>query len=301
MKKIQQKYNHFPVLLAEFLEYFEGINIKVFFDGTLGAAGHAQAILEAHPEIEIFIGCDQDKMALDLAQERLKPWMGKVVLFHGNFSELPDFLDKLNIQHVDGCFLDLGLSSMQLDSEERGFSFKYDAPLDMRMNKQNALTAQDVVNRYSEKDLARIFKEYGEERRWKKVAEAIVQARRKKEIVTTNDLLEVIGKVVKRTKRINPATLIFQALRIEVNNELKHIQDGINFAIERLSPNGRIGVISFHSLEDRIVKHTFRDKKNILDILTKKPIISSFGERRRNPRSRSAKMRFAEKVEIINE
>lgn len=287
------KIRHFPVLLKEFLVGFEDLEIEVFFDGTLGAAGHAKAILEAHEEIDIFIGADQDQEALKIASENLKPWMKKVRLIHENFKNIGSILDEMDIKSCNGIFLDLGMSSMQLDSEERGFSFRYDAPLDMRMNSENPLSAKEVINNYSVLELERIFREYGEEKRAKKAARQIVEKRRKKIINTTFELLAILEPVLPKRRRIHPATKIFQAIRICVNDELEVLKEVIDNAIEKLAPKGRIGIISFHSLEDRIVKHKFRDSE-YLKVLTKKPIVVGFEEK--NPRARSAKMRFAEKI-----
>ncbi|MBN2479323.1 MAG: 16S rRNA (cytosine(1402)-N(4))-methyltransferase RsmH [Parachlamydiales bacterium] len=288
-----QKIRHFPVLLKEFLSFFENVSINSFFDGTLGAAGHAEALLEAHDEIEIFIGCDQDKEALNIASDCLKRYMNKVSLFHENYKNIDKILNEMNIKTVDGVFLDLGVSSMQLDVAERGFSFRFDAPLDMRMNKDEPLSAKDIVNEYSEIELEKIFKEYGEEHRAKKAAKQIVLKRKKKPIITTFDLIEVLEPVLGKRRRIHPVTKIFQALRICVNDELNVLKQGLENAIGRLSHGGIIGVISFHSLEDRIVKHTFKENKT-LQVLTKKPIQSGYEEK--NPRARSAKMRFAKKI-----
>ncbi|NGX56513.1 MAG: Ribosomal RNA small subunit methyltransferase H [Candidatus Anoxychlamydiales bacterium] len=289
-----QKIKHFPVLLKECLSFFKDVNLNTFFDGTVGAAGHAKAILDEHDEIEIYIGNDRDKDALEIANDTLKPYMNKVRLVHSNYSNIDEILGDMNIKKVDGVLLDLGLSSMQLDSESRGFSFRYDSVLDMRMNKSQDLMAKDIVNKYSEKELYKIFKEYGEDRRSKVAAKEIVIQRKKKKINTTFDLLEVLMPVLNKNQRIHPATRLFQALRICVNDELGELKKGLSSAINRLNIDGVIGVISFHSLEDRIVKHTFKDNKN-LKVLTKKPIIASRGER--NPRARSAKLRFAKRVD----
>ncbi len=294
MKAIKkQKVKHFPVLLKEFLNFFEEDKLIIFFDGTVGAGGHAAALLEAHPEIEIYIGCDQDKSALAIASETLKPWMKKVRLVHENFSNIDDILYKMKIKKIDGIFLDIGVSSMQLDTEERGFSFRFDAPLDMRMNKSNSFTARDVVNKYSEKELYRIFKEYGEEKRARAAARKIVQDRKRKKINTTFELVEILAPVLGKRKRIHPATKVFQALRICVNDELGALKKALRSAAEKLNENKKIGVISFHSLEDRIVKHSFREDEN-LEVLTKKPVTA--GKDENNPRARSAKMRFAKKA-----
>ncbi len=272
------------------------MKLSVFFDGTLGAGGHARALLEAHPEIERYIGCDRDPKALAIARKVLEPWGEKVELVRGDYADLPRVLKEKKVPSIDGFLIDVGVSSMQLDERERGFSFLGDAPLDMRMDPEGDLTAAEIVNRYPEKELARIFFEYGEERRSRQVARAIVEARKKKKFRTTAELVQVIKPVATKGK-LHPATLVFQALRIVVNDELGQLQRGIAAAMERLSPGGRMAVISFHSLEDRIVKNAFRDAKGIVKILTKKPIGPTAKEMRENPRSRSAKLRAVEKVE----
>lgn len=282
---------HKPVLLREVLEAFKDQNLKTFFDGTLGAGGHAKALLEAHPEIERYIGCDRDPRAHALAKEALGPLGEKVEFIRGSYADVLGSLEGC----VDGCLLDVGVSSMQFDEKERGFSFMGDAPLDMRMDPEGELTAEQVINRYSEKELARIFFEYGEETRSRPIAKAIVEARRKKRIRTTKELVDIVVPVARRGK-LHPATLVFQALRIEVNDELGQLARGLERGMERLCPGGRIAVISFHSLEDRIVKNAFRDAKDRVEIITKKPIVPSLEEVRGNPRSRSAKLRVAAKL-----
>lgn len=283
---------HIPVLIREVLQVFEGKEILLFFDGTVGAGGHAAAILKAHPEIERYIGCDRDPRALKIAKETLEPWGKKVELIRGSYADL--LLEQR--AGFDGFLIDIGVSSMQLDERERGFSFMGDAPLDMRMDPEGELTAEEIVNRYGEVELARIFFEYGEERRSRQVAKAIVVARKKRRIRTTGELVEIIKPVATRG-RLHPATLVFQALRIAVNDELGQLKKGLDRAIDCCSIGGRLAVISFHSLEDRIVKNTFRDAKGRLKILTKKPLGPTVEEMRMNPRSRSAKLRAAEKVD----
>lgn len=280
---------HVPVLMREVLEVFADKKLSVFFDGTLGAGGHAKAILEAHPEIERYIACDRDPRAHELAEKNLAPWREKVEFVRGNYADEVGRVEGC----IDGFLIDIGVSSMQLDERERGFSFMGDAPLDMRMDPEGKLTAEMIVNRYSEKELARIFHEYGEERRSRPVAKAIVEARKKRRIRTTSELVEIIRPVATKGK-LHFATLVFQALRIVVNDELGQLERGIGAAIKKLCPGGRIAVISFHSLEDRIVKNQLRDAKGILKVLTKKPIGPSDEEMRANPRSRSSKLRAGE-------
>jgi 16S rRNA (cytosine1402-N4)-methyltransferase len=289
------------------VEAFAGVELPVFFDGTLGAGGHAAALLTAHPEIVRYLGCDRDPRAHEVARQRLASWGEKVEWIRGSYSSLESMLDERGIETIDGFLIDIGVSSMQLDESGRGFSFRGEGPLDMRMDPQGTVTAEEIVNRYPQKELERIFWEYGEERQARRAAEAIVVARKKRPIRTTAELVEVVKPVLKWGK-LHPATLIFQALRIAVNDELGELERGLAAAIRRCRPGGRIGVISFHSLEDRIVKHRFkehewkRDKRSRLEsgtlrILTKKPIVPSAEECRENPRSRSAKLRVAEKVE----
>jgi 16S rRNA (cytosine1402-N4)-methyltransferase len=281
----------------EVLQIFEGVELKVFFEGTVGAGGHARALLEAHPEIETYLACDRDPKALQIAKENLEPWQKKVKWIRGPYAELESYLDERNIEGIDGFLIDVGVSSMQLDEGLRGFSFSKDAPLDMRMDPEGELTAEEVVNRYSEKELARILFEYGEERRSRQIAKAIVEARRKKKIRTTTELAQLLMRVATKGK-LHPATLSFQALRIEVNDELGQLKRGLEAAAERLNPQGKMAAISFHSLEDRIVKNVLRDEKEKLRVLTKKPIGPTPLEVKANPRARSAKLRAAERKDV---
>jgi 16S rRNA (cytosine1402-N4)-methyltransferase len=294
MNQTNVKIRHFPVLLKECLEAFKDVDINVFLDGTVGAGGHAKAILDQNKEIEIYIGIDRDEDALKIANDTLKPYMKKVRLVHSNYLNIDEVLDDMNIKKVKGILLDIGVSSMQIDSESRGFSFKYDSLLDMRMDKSQKFMARDIVNKYSEKELYKIFKEYSEDRKSKVVAKEIVLQRRNKKINTTFDLLEIIMPLLNKNQKIHPATRIFQALRICVNDELNTLKNGLLKAINRLEIGGVIAVISFHSLEDRIVKHTFKESSD-LKVLTKKPITASKDEK--NPRARSAKLRIAKRID----
>lgn len=305
---------HIPVLLHEVLQVFQPTHLKVFVDGTLGAGGHAEALLAAHPEIERYIGFDQDRSALEIAEKRLAPWAQKLLLIHDNFSHLKAQLAKRSIHKVDGLLLDLGVSSMQFDQAERGFSFTHNGPLDMRMNKEQSLTAAMILNEWSEKELGRVFREYGEEKRWRAAAQAVVQARSDQPLVTTHDLVKVLSPLFSwKKKGINPLTLIFQGLRICVNDELEVIQQVVPQGIELLSPKGRMAVISFHSMEDRIIKTEFRfaasnkqdtrgymgvfiDKDPTVRLISQKPLIAGEEELHKNPRSRSAKLRAIEKL-----
>jgi 16S rRNA (cytosine1402-N4)-methyltransferase len=265
------------------------------------------------------IGIDQDHEALEAAGHRLAEFGAAVRLVHGNFAELDRHLDTLAVTDLDGFILDLGVSSHQLDSGGRGFSFQQDAPLDMRMDAGGAETAADLVNSLPEQELERIIRDYGEERWARRIATFIVKARAEQAILTTLQLTDVIKGAIPRAKweeRIHPATRTFQALRIAVNHELERLEQGLRAALDRLKPGGRGVVISFHSLEDRIVKHIFREyatgcicprqfpvctcgRKPRVKILTSRPVMAAEVETGRNPRSRSAKLRAAEKLETI--
>jgi len=232
---------HTPILVRETLAFFEKKKIASFIDGTLGAGGHAEAFLQAHPEIQRYIGMDKDQDALAIAKERLHPFADKITFIHDDFRHMKNVLK----EQVDGIFLDLGVSSMQLDRPEKGFSFSKEGPLDMRMDANSSCDAATVVNTFSEEKLGQIFRELGEEWRWKRAASAIVQARKKKNIQTTADLCEVLAPVLtwrgRKGKGIHPLTLIFQALRIYVNDELGAIQEAIPSAIELLAPPRAFG------------------------------------------------------------
>lgn len=316
---VVNKEPHFPVLLSEFLKFFEGRSLSVFVDGTLGAGGHSAAILSKHPELQTLIGIDQDAQARAIAKEKLSPWAEKLKLVEGNFTDLKAHLERLGVAGVDGLFFDLGVSSMQLDWAERGFSFLKEGPLDMRMDPSHVLTAEEIVNEWSEQELGRIFRDYGEEDRWRIFARTIVAARPKKRITTTQELVELLTplfpspEVIRRKKLRHPMTLVFQALRLCVNRELEVLEALIPQAISLLNQGGRLGIISYHSLEDRIVKNLFResasdkvntsgigglflDKEPLVELLGRKPIIPTDEEMEKNPRSRSAKMRFVEKL-----
>ncbi len=282
---------HVPVLLNEVLRAFEESRLDVFFEGTVGAGGHAKAILEAHPEIRRYLACDRDKSAIEIAKKQLQPWWEKVEWIHGPFAELENYLMH---QKIDGFFIDIGVSSMQFDEGSRGFSFRSDAPLDMRMDKESSVTAEELVNELSETELARIFFEYGEEFRSRAAARTIVMARKKRPIRTTFELTAILEPVLRKGK-VHFATKVFQALRIAVNDELGQLKKGLTAAIQSLAPNGIVAVISFHSLEDRIVKWMFREDER-LEILTKKPIEATREEVKKNPRARSAKLRYARKI-----
>lgn len=307
--------SHISVLRNEILQFFSDQPLNLFVDGTLGAGGHSVAILESHPEIKMLIGIDQDPVALGIAGQRLAQWNDKLNLISGNFEDLKKVLHKNGISKVDGLLFDLGVSSMQLDQPEKGFSFMRQGPLDMRMNPEGEISAADIVNTWSETELGRVFRDYGEEKQWRTAARSIVFAREKKPILTTQDLAEALRPLFSkaRKKDINPLTLVFQGLRICVNRELDVLEKMLPDAIDLLNTGGRLAIISFHSLEDRLVKNAFRfaasdkvdtrgvggmflDKDPIVKILTKRPIVPTEEEIRQNPRSRSAKLRVIEKL-----
>ncbi len=308
---------HRPVLLREVTEAFSSRPIRVFVDATLGAGGHAEAILEAHPEIELFIGIDQDPLALQIAARRLERFGSAVSLQHGNFRHLEAIVRGLGSASVDGILMDIGVSSMQLDVGERGFSFSKEGPLDMRMDPTAPLDAAEIINSWPEESLAECFWTYGEMPMGRKVARAILVARESRRIATTGELCQLLEPIIGLggRGRLHPMTLVFQALRIAVNDELGALERAIPQAIDLLAPHGRIAIISFHSLEDRRVKTHYRressgveedqlnpfsctkKKERRLRLVTSKAIGPSIGEAKQNPRSRSAKLRVAERLE----
>ena len=286
---------HKSVLLEESTDILLGNGGKIYVDCTVGLGGHTRRILEKNPEAFV-IGIDRDPFALDLAKENLKEFEGRYTLYHANFEDLDKVLKMENVEHVDGFLFDLGVSMLQLKSP-RGFSFQRDEPLDMRMNPQDSKTAYHVVNNYTQKELERILREYGEEPYAKRIAQAIVMYRSRKPIETTGELVKIILSVVPhKHSRIHPATRTFQAIRIEVNEELKSIEQALERTIAFLKSGSRVVVISFHSLEDRIVKNFFKRHSSILKLLTKKPILPTIEEMKQNPASRSAKLRAGEKI-----
>lgn len=301
---------HISVLLDEVLNFLNSKQIKVFFEGTLGLGGHAYSILDQHPEIESYIALDQDLDALAKAKERLKKWDEKIHFVHANFSDVDSVTSQLEIDGIDAGLLDIGVSSMQLDVADRGFSLRKEGPLDMRMDRTNPFSAKELINQYSEKELGRIFKEYGEVRFWKPLAELIVQQRKKKPIETTVDLTKIVEMLFpKQVTKIHPATQVFQAIRIAVNDELGVLKTGLEKALKLLNQDGLLLVISFHSLEDRIVKQIFKEAASPIknergkviqdasfEIVTKKPIDPNLKEIKSNPRSRSAKLRVIKRI-----
>lgn len=308
------EFKHVSVLLEETID---ALNIKedgIYVDCTLGGGGHSFEVASRLSEKGRLIGIDQDTSALEAAKERLKEF-NNVTYVHNNFYNIDEILEDLDIPKMDGIMMDLGVSSYQLDEAERGFSYMKDAPLDMRMNREDTLSAYDVVNSYSETELYRIIKEYGEDNFAKRIAKFIVQRREKESIKTTGELVEIIRGAIpmKFQKEGHPAKRTFQAIRIEVNRELQILNKAVEDSINRLNVGGRIAIITFHSLEDRIIKNKFKNlenpctcppdfpicvcgKKPYIKIITKKPIDPSEEEMNVNSRSKSAKLRVAERI-----
>lgn len=286
---------HIPVMMEEVLEALRVKSDGVYVDATVGLGGHAEGILKKAQGCTV-IGIDRDEEALKIAGERLKGY--HVHLVRENFSRMKEIVKKEGYDSVDGIVLDAGVSALHLKAEGRGFSFLRDEPLDMRMDRRQTLTARDVVNSYPEERLASIIWEYGEERFSRRIARAIVKARSKRPITSCRELAEIIERVVGRRGRIHPATRTFQALRIEVNNELATLSEAIDAGAEILRPGGRFCVLSYHSLEDRIVKRAFRRlaKEGLFNIITRKPMVPSQEERALNPSARSAKLRVGERL-----
>lgn len=283
---------HIPVLCEEVIQNLVSAEYSLFVDATVGGGGHAHHILERHKDIRL-IGLDVDEGALSIAQEVLKGYGERVRLVRGNFKDLKEILNGMGIFSFDGILFDLGLSMYQLMGR-RGFSFNDDCLPDMRMDDRTELTAYDVVNTYRYDVLKKIIGEYGEEEKAHRIARAIVDERKKRPIATSKELANIILKAKKQRGKIHPATKTFQAIRIEVNGETKNLRTGVNDAIDMLNVRGRMGVISFHSLEDRTIKGMFKASA-IVSAVTKKPIRPGREEIRKNPSSRSAKLRVAEK------
>ena len=290
---------HVSVLTTEVVQQLRPESGGVFVDCTVGLGGHASALLAAGAGR--LIGLDRDRDALDRAAQTLAPWLGRVDLVQGDFRAFQPVLDGLGVSLLDGALADLGVSSLQLEAPGRGFSFQRDEPLDMRMDRTEGDTAADLIAKASERELADTIFRYGEERYSRRIARAIVRARSDAPIETTGRLAAIVRRVVpgRHRMRIDPATRTFQALRIWVNRELEGLDDFLRAMSRRLRLGARLVVISFHSLEDRIVKHAFRalERSDVLcKVLTKKPIVPSREELERNPRARSAKLRVAERV-----
>lgn len=309
------EFQHLSVLPDEVIHFLEPADGKTYLDGTLGGGGHSALILEKAPEA-LLVGIDRDQSALAAAGARLAVYGERIRLLHGDFADVAGLLNSLGITALDGFILDLGVSSHQLDTRERGFSFQQDAPLDMRMDTSSGETAADLVNKLPEQELERIISEYGEERWAKRIASFIVKERAESLITTTFRLVDIIKGAVPKAKwdeRIHPATRTFQALRIAVNTELESLERGMRAALDLLKPGGRGVIISFHSLEDRIVKHIFREyaegctcprqmpvcvcgRQPRVKILTSRPVTATQEETDDNPRARSAKLRAVEKL-----
>lgn len=309
------EFKHKSVLLEECIENLKIKSSGIYVDGTLGGGGHSYNILKELNSDGILIGIDRDEEAIDAAKEKLKKFKNFYTV-HDNHSNISNILEELEIDKVDGILLDLGVSSYQLDNADRGFSYMKDAPLDMRMNKSDVLTAFDIVNKYSEEELVKIFFEYGEEKFSKRIAKNICEKRKEKEIQTTIELVEVIKEAMPSKalkEKQHPAKRVFQAIRIEVNQELTLLKKAVIDSIKSLKPGGRLAIITFHSLEDKIVKHTFEDMQGKCTcpkslpicvcnytsygkVITKKPVISNEKELEDNPRARSAKLRVFEAI-----
>ena len=307
------EFKHISVLLQECID---GLNIKengIYVDGTLGGAGHSSKIIEKLSPKGILIGIDRDTEALKSASERLKVY-GNVKYIHGNHDDIKNILEDLNVKEVDGILLDLGVSSYQLDEASRGFSYMQDAPLDMRMNTNDKITAKDVVNQCTKDELVKIFRDYGEEKWASRIADFIVKRRESGEIQTTFELVDIIKAAIPAKMRVNghPSKRTCQAIRIECNRELEVLKESLDDLIDLLNPGGRLCIITFHSLEDRIVKSAFRNAENPCicppefpvcvcgrkskgKVISRKPILPSAKELEENSRSKSAKLRVFEK------
>lgn len=308
-------FEHKSVLLYETVD---SLNIKpdgIYVDGTLGGGGHAWEVCRRLGDQGRFIGIDQDADAIRAASERLAEYGDKVTIVRSNYENIAEVLRDLGIDRVDGIYLDLGVSSYQLDTAERGFTYREDAPLDMRMDQRNTQTAADIVNTYSESDLYRMIRDYGEDKFAKNIAKHIVRVRQEKPFETTGELIETIKAAIPMKVRAvggHPAKKTFQAIRIELNHELDVLERSIDTMIDLLKPEGRLSIITFHSLEDRIVKNRFRDNENPCicppgfpvcmcgkvskgKVITRKPIVPSEGEIEANKRSKSSKLRVFER------
>jgi 16S rRNA (cytosine1402-N4)-methyltransferase len=307
---------HTPVMLEKVLQSLRCKPGGIYVDGTLGGGGHARAILENTAPDGLLIGIDRDDDALLESEKRLQPFGQRKILIKGNFADIGEILTNLNIRKVDGILLDLGVSSHQLDTADRGFSFSLDAPLDMRMDQSSRYRAYDLVNLSPEKELRQVIRDYGEEPMAGRIARAILAKRASAPIRTTIELADVVCRAVRRQgvrKKVHPATRTFQAIRIAVNQELSNLSTAMDAGIDQLGQGGRFSIISFHSLEDRIVKETFRSwegrcqcppglpvcqcqREAKLRVLTRKPLRPEAGESETNPRARSARLRTAEKI-----
>jgi len=308
---------HIPVLLNEALTYLDCRENGIYVDATLGHGNHALALLNRFPKIKLLLGIDQDSAAIARTKKKLRSYGDKTALYHGNFSQLETILAQAGISQIDGILFDLGVSTAQLMDSARGFSFNAEGPLDMRMDTNTPTTAKDLISTLDEKALAAVIRDYGEERWAKRIAARIKQVLHQSgDIDTTRQLADIVSSAIPgkfRSQKIHPATKTFQALRIVVNDELTAVTRGLNAALNRMTPGGRLCVISFHSLEDRIVKNRFREWaagcicpktvpvctcKNTprVKLITRKPVCASAAEIQANPRARSAKLRVAERI-----
>lgn len=309
-------FRHFPVMPEEVVKFLACKHGRIYVDGTVGGGGHTIAILNAVAPGGSVIGIDWDEDAIQAAMERLKDYSKSLTLVRENFANIKKVMGDLNIKNVDGILLDLGVSSYHLERPDRGFSFRFDAPLDMRMDKRQKTTAYNIVNELSMKELEKIIREYGEERWAKRIAGSIIEKRRYGPISTTKELSNLVFFAIPKKfhpRDIHPATRTFQAIRIAVNDELNNLKKAVDDGVGLLGLGGRMVVISFHSLEDRIVKGSFKrfekgcvcpddfpkcvcGKKSKLKVITKKPVLPSLGEISKNPRARSARLRAAERI-----
>lgn len=314
---VSAEFKHISVLLDEVIDNLDIKTDGIYVDGTLGGAGHAYEICKKLGDKGQLIGFDQDEEAIHVSRERLAEFDSRVNIIKSNYVHMKQILNSQGIQKVDGILLDLGVSSRQLDSAERGFSYREDAPLDMRMDREQPITARDIINRYPEAELARIIHSYGEERYAKSIARNIVKERERREIETTGKLVEIIRASMPakaQNGKGHPAKRTFQAIRIECNQELEVLSQALDDMIDLLRENGRLCIISFHSLEDRMVKNSFRKaenpctcppdfpvcvcgKKSKGKVVTRKPILPSEEEKEENSRSKSAKLRVFKRVE----
>ena len=292
---------HVPVMAGEIIEQLKLKNGNVVVDCTVGCGGHASQVLKEIIPGGMLIGIDQDDEALKIAEQTLRPYGDAFRLIRGNFRDLAQILKNIDVKKVDGLLFDLGVASIHFDTPARGFSVNYNGPLDMRMDRGIQLTARKIINTFPYRELEGVLREYGEEWKSHRIARSIVERRKKKPIETTLELAKLIEGVYYRrrySRRIHPATKSFLALRVAVNNELDALKMGLVSGIEHLKSGSRISVISFHSLEDRIVKHMFKEyqKKELLRIITKSPLRPEYAEVKKNPRARSAKLRTAERI-----
>jgi 16S rRNA (cytosine1402-N4)-methyltransferase len=299
-------YKHVPVLAEEVVRFLVPRSEALYVDATLGEGGHSEVLLRASAPSGQVIGIDRDAEVLEVARQRLAPFGARAYITHGHAAELRGILDAIGVSWVDGILLDLGVSSYQLETTDRGFSFRREGPLDMRMDRTTEQTAATLVNTLGEADMINLIQRYGEERWARRIARAIVRARRRAPLRTTQELAALITHVIPpgaRPARIHPATRTFQAFRIAVNQELSRLEENLRGAVACLKPGGRLCVIAYHSLEDRIVKRTFQALASSADetipqarVVTRKPATSSSAERRTNPRARSARLRVLERV-----